>query len=902
MNRQPKQSRTIRNIKFSFLLLTLILCLFVLFFSWRSWQVQKRNVDIYLNTTAELGKRSLDYYFSTLEYSLKLLSQDLFTVDVEHHRNQGYALLTRFKREHPDLINVNLVRPDGELLISTEKGYGKNLPFVGKSASFVQARDEILHGQTLNIGRTLFGPVVQQWVIPLRYGVRDSTGKLVYILAAVLPLSTQQNFWKNIPLPANATLQLLRDDGYLISRFPVPDTVDFKSLYGQPHRSALVNTVKHTVESAGDIVEGTDSDSQQAYTAIYIRLAKHPVTFSLSIPMVNPLGRWWDQVKPFYLFVAVLLWGVLRVYLWMQRRQEVNEREDELAAQKLQLAANAMQNTIEGIIITDSTNCIVCVNKAFTDITGFSREDVLGKNPGLLSSGYHDKTFYTEMWKSLQQQGHWEGEISNRRKNGETYTELLSISAIRSEDGTINNYVGVFNDISQTKHYEKRLEYLAHHDPLTDLPNRSLLHDRLEEAVVRAQRGNTLMFVLFIDLDRFKMINDSLGHGIGDRVLQVVAARLKNTIRDTDTVARLGGDEFTIILEQMHSSDDAAILAQKILDSLLIPLVIEEHHLFTSASIGISCYPRDGKDVATLLKYADTALYRAKEERNKFKFFSGIMNVQAQDFMAMASSLHLALTNNQIFLEYQPRIDLKTGKISAVEALARWRHPELGLVSPDKFIPLAEETGLIDAIGDWILREACTQGRRWHEAGYPLRIAVNLSTRQFRKQRFASQFLDIVTETGFATEFLEVEITESLMMHDPASSKRSLDELEKHGVRIAIDDFGTGYSSLHHLRSFPIHYIKIDSSFIHDVPYDTNNNEIVRTIIAMAKSLHISLIAEGVETNEQLAMLMDRSCDEMQGFLLSPPVAATEIPALLELYAAGYGGSVTATNLAVLRG
>jgi diguanylate cyclase (GGDEF)-like protein/PAS domain S-box-containing protein len=899
---QRSQSRTIRNIKLGFGALTLLLGLFVLFFTLRSWQVQKSYVYIYLTTTAELGKRSLNYYFSRLEFTLELLSQDLLAEDVENHLDQGYVLLKRFKREHPDLVNMNLLRPDGQILISTEKGYAKDLPFVGNIPSFAQAREEILKGQSLSIGRTLLGPVAQQWVIPLRYGVRDSAGRLVYILAAVLPLSTQQEFWENIPLPPNALLQLQRDDGYLVSRFPVPDIQDFKTLYGTAQNGYLAKALKAADFAANGIAEGVDPLSKKEFMAVYNRLDRHPLTFSISIPVENPLGRWWNQVKPLYLFVVILFGGVLLVYLWMVRRQRATEQESELAEQQLTLAANAMENTIEGIMISDSENRIVSVNKAFSDITGYSREEVIGNQPTFLHSGHHNQVFYAEMWKSLHQHGRWEGEITNRRKNGELYTELLSISVIKSEDGAISHFVGVFNDISQSKHYEERLEFLAHHDPLTNLPNRFLLHDRLEEAIVRAQRSESLVFVLFMDLDRFKVINDSLGHDMGDRLLQLVATRLQTAIRDTDTVARLGGDEFTIILEQMHNTEDTAIVAQKLLDSLVTPVVIGDHQLFTSASIGISCFPRDGHDVATLLKHADTALYRAKEERNKFKFFSSVMNIQAQEFMAMANSLHGALENNQIYLDYQPRINLVTGCISGVEALARWRHPVLGLVPPDKFIPLAEETGLIVAIGDWILREACNQGRRWQEAGYPLRVGVNLSTRQFRKQQFASEFLAIVAETGFDRELLEVEITESLMMHDPDSTKRILDELATHNVRIAIDDFGTGYSSLYYLRSFPIHYLKIDRSFMHDVPNNANNTEIVRTIISMAKNLRLALIAEGVETVDQLAMLMAESCEEVQGFLLSQPVAASEIPALVQRYAADDSGILSAITMAKRNG
>jgi diguanylate cyclase (GGDEF)-like protein/PAS domain S-box-containing protein len=849
-----------------------------------------------------LGKRSLDYYFGSLEHSFTLLGHDLLAIDVERNLAQGFEMVMRFKREHPDLVNVNLVRPNGELLITSEMGYGKGLPFLGNSASFAQAREDLMRGQTLNIGRTLLGPVAGKWVIPLRFGVRDEKGRLAYILAGVLPLDTQQAFWRNIPLPPNAALELVRDDGYLVSRFPGPDKSRFKTLYGVKQTGYLVDSLRTGRFPASGGLEGHGRAADKTYLWVFNRLERHPITFAVSVPLTNPLARWWDQVKPLYLFVAVLFGGVLFVYLWMVRRQLATERESELAEQKLSLAAQAMENTIEGIVITDAENRVVSVNKAFTEITGYASEEVLGLNPSFLNSGHHDRAFFEALWRSLMTHGRWEGEITNRRKNGETYTELLSISVIRGEDGLISHYVGVFNDISQSKHYEERLEFLAHHDPLTNLPNRALLHDRLDEAIGRAARNDSLVFVLFMDLDRFKIINDSLGHEMGDRLLRVVADRLRDAVRASDTVARLGGDEFTVLLERVRDTDEAALLAQKLLDALAVPVVIEEHQLFTSASIGISCFPRDGNDAATLLKHADTALYRAKEERNKFKFFSGVMNEQAREFMAMATRLHSALDKNEIYLEYQPRIDLVTGCISGVEALARWHQPELGFVPPDKFIPVAEETGLIASIGDWVLREACRQGRRWQDQGYPLRMGVNLSTRQFRKPEFAEAFLQTVAESGFDPGLLEVEITETLMMHDPGSTKQILDELARHGVRIAIDDFGTGYSSLYYLRSFPIHYVKIDRSFMNDVPHDADNVEIVRTIIAMAKNLRLALIAEGVETADQLAMLMAESCDEVQGFLLSPPLPPAAIPDLIKRYCEDRSHVEVAERLALLAG
>jgi diguanylate cyclase (GGDEF)-like protein/PAS domain S-box-containing protein len=591
----------------------------------------------------------------------------------------------------------------------------------------------------------------------------------------------------------------------------------------------------------------------------------------------------WGGALSISILLGLLLACCAAVYRYGINLQLAAAAERSEADQKFQLAAHAMENTMDGVMIVDDKKHIVAVNKGFVSITGYAAADVIGHTPRMLRSKHHTKEFYKDLWRTLRETGHWQGEIQDTRKGGEKYTQLLNLSAVRIAGQQVTHYVGAFNDVSQYKDYESALEFLANHDPLTNLPNRILLNNRLQEALDRAQERNTSVCVMFVDLDRFKVINDSLGHEVGDRVLQKVAKRLLSGIHPADVVARLGGDEFTIAIERLNGgTEEAALIAQRLLDALLNPMQIDGHQLYISASIGISFYPQDGKDANTLLKHADTAMYRAKEEgRDKFKFFSADMNSRAHEFMVMANSLRLALEKKQLAIEYQPRVDLASGRIVGVEALLRWHHPELGLISPERFIPLAEDTGLIVPIGEWVIRSACRQGKIWMDAGYPLQVAVNLSIRQFRKEGLVQFIADAVREAGYKTELLEVEITESLMMDDPESIKATLTALRDRGIKVALDDFGTGYSSLGYLKQFPLEYVKIDKSFVRDTPDDPDSVAIVKTIIAMAKNLRLSLIAEGIETERQRDLLCAEGCDAAQGFYFSRSVPADEILPLL---------------------
>lgn len=876
-------SRVIRNMRWGFSLLSLLLVAFGSAYGWISWQTTRETETQLLSTIAELSEESVESYFSHFESAFKLLAQDLSREETPQADGRTHQLLRRFQQAYPELQVVNVVRPDGQILISSNAPPGATLPSAGSSPSFLAARDRFLGNASFDIGRPTFGVILKQWNIPLRHAVRGKDGKLTYILHAALQVDAQQSLWKDLALPEHAAVGIIGDDGYLITRYPMPSNTDAGKVYGVPRTGALISHLQKQGFPAAGVVMGEANLAGPEYVFAYRRIQGYPLTAFATQPLSNLRAAWWNHAQYTFGLMFLLLAGGWTIYVWTVRRQLVWEREREEAERSSRLAAHAMENTIEGIMITDRDGNTVFVNQAFTTITGYSPDEVIGNKPRMLRSGHHDKAFYDQMWRMLHEAGHWQGEIWDRRKNGELYAELLSISAVRGDGGEATHYVGVFNDISRYKDYEARLEFLANHDPLTRLPNRILLNDRLDEAIHRAERGGSIICVMFIDLDHFKMINDSLGHGVGDRLLQEVASRLSGEVRKSDTVARLGGDEFNIVLEQIRNTGEAVIVAQKLLAALMRPIVIDEHQLYISASIGIGFYPQDGSDAQTLLKHADTAMYRAKAEgRNRYKFFSSDMNEGAHEFMVMANSLHAALERNEIYLEYQPRIDFATGQITGVEALVRWNHPELGLVPPARFIPLAEETGLIVPIGDWVIESACRQGKAWLDAGMPLRIAVNLSTRQFRVPGLSSRIAGIAKQCGLPLELLEVEITESLMMHDPASATQTLEAISRNGIKIALDDFGTGYSSLSYLKQFPIDYIKVDRSFVSDIPQDSGGVAIVRTIIAMAQSLGLAVVAEGVETVEQYEFLQREGCSEAQGYYFSHPVSPARIIDMLQ--------------------
>ena len=561
--------------------------------------------------------------------------------------------------------------------------------------------------------------------------------------------------------------------------------------------------------------------------------------------------------------------------------RDITERK--LHDTQLSTLSSVMEQTADIIIVTDTAGKIEYVNPSFEKITGYSYLEAIDNTPGLIASGKHKPEFYRHLWNTITAGDSYSNIFINRRKDGSLFYEEQTITPIKDHAGKITHFVSTGKDISERIQVQERLQHMAHHDALTDLPNRNLFLDRLQQSLTRARWHDRLVAVMFLDLDRFKNINDTLGHTVGDQLLLQLSERLSNSVRDGDTIGRFGGDEFAILLDDINSDSHISLLAEKLLDTLKKPFKINKHELFVTASIGISIFPNDGEDSDTLLRNADVAMYRAKDlGKNNYQFYSDDLSARIFERMTLESHLRHALERNEFVLYYQPQIDTRTQKIMGVEALLRWKHPEFGLVTPNNIVPLMEETGLIEKVGHWALETACRQARKWHDAGWTyLHLSVNISSRQFNDPDFISLVHDIISTTGINPEYLELELTESMLIRNASATINALNTLSSLGVRFAIDDFGTGYSSLSYLRRFPIDTIKIDRSFIHDVTDNPDDAAIASAIIVMGQNLSLNVIAEGVENQQQLEFLSSRNCHYLQGNLFSRPLPAEEFSTLL---------------------
>jgi diguanylate cyclase (GGDEF)-like protein/PAS domain S-box-containing protein len=540
----------------------------------------------------------------------------------------------------------------------------------------------------------------------------------------------------------------------------------------------------------------------------------------------------------------------------------------------LQQAATVFDSTADAVSITAPDGSILAINRAFTEITGYTEAEVVGLNLRILQSGRQSPTFYCDMWDSIVRNGRWRGELWNKRKNGSVFPVWLTITAVKEPAGNLIQYVGVFSDSSAIKKAQEQLDYQAHHDPLTGLPNRLLLEDRIQGALQRARRDQSSLALLFVDLDRFKTINDTFGHHVGDLVLCEVAQRFFRLTRESDTVARLGGDEFLIVLEGIDDPSDASRIADKILDDLRALPVNIDQEFFIGASIGISLFPQDGDDDTSLIRNADVAMYRAKQRgRNTYEFFTNDLTISSLERFQMETDLHRAIERGELRVYLQPQFSLSSGELIGAEALVRWQHPQRGLVLPGHFIALAEESGLIIQMGQWVQRTACDQWAQWVAEGLaPGVLSINVSAIEFRRGDILDSLRSTLAATRLEPKLLELEITESAIMSHAENSIQVLHELRAMGLSLAIDDFGTGYSSLTYLKRLPLNKLKVDQSFIRGLPGDAEDGAITRAVIALGHSLQLRIIAEGVETEAQSTFLTLAGCDEMQGYLRGRPV------------------------------
>ncbi|MGE5478527.1 MAG: EAL domain-containing protein [Bacteroidales bacterium] len=562
---------------------------------------------------------------------------------------------------------------------------------------------------------------------------------------------------------------------------------------------------------------------------------------------------------------------------------DISARKRALA--RLDVAEKVLECTMEGVMVTDRRGTMLWVNQGFCRISGYSREEVLGQKAAMLKSGLQGPDFYAAMWGQIRQTGEWEGEIWNRRKDGEAYPEWLTIKAITDPSGQVTRYVGVFSDISKHKRAEETIRTLTYYDAVTRLPNRYLFMDRLHQALERAPRSGRKVALVMIGLNRFKQINETLGHQNGDQLLRVVADRLGTSLRGHDTVARLRGDTFCCLLTDLAQDHDAHLVISRLLESFATSFEVEGHEVFITAKVGISVFPVDGTDPDDLVLKAETAMNRSKElADNAYQFYTPEMHANSVERLKLETELRKALSRDEFVVYYQPKIETASGRVVGAEALVRWRHRELGMISPADFIPIAEETGLIVPIGNWVMDHVCEQIRQWRDAGQPVvQVAVNLSAHQFRQPDLVDRVVESLHKHAIDPDLLELELTESAVMHNAEVTISTLMELHSQGVRLAVDDFGTGYSSLSYLKKFPLDKLKIDRSFVMDIDTNPASAEIVGAIIAMGHSLNLEIVAEGVENDAQLEVLKGLRCDEIQGFYYSRPIPADTFAGILRL-------------------
>ncbi|HEX4797754.1 MAG TPA: EAL domain-containing protein [Burkholderiales bacterium] len=773
--------------------------------------------------------------------------------------------------KNPSLIQLSFIDNKGWLA-------GSNLPY-SKPVYLGDREHYKAHVNTgqdrLHIGRPVVGRVSGKSSVQISRRVNYPDGRLAGVLVASVDPAYFVKPYGGVDLGHGGSAAVVRSDGVILARQSGNEIQTGVDISASPLFAAIARSPK------GNLIARSAIDGVQRFFS-YVALDEYPLVTVTALsedevlrPYYQGRVRYFSYAAVASGFAAVMTVALLLLFVSQRRTADRLSKSEARFRSLMELSSDVYWEQDEHFRFNRFTD----IMKRSFSVPVSERETFVGKARWELPNSRTSAAEWEAHKATLEAHKPFYDFVHSRvAADGKLHYISVSGLPIFDEEGTFKGYRGVTKDVTDRKAAEERIRHLAQHDELTGLPNRNVFNQNVMHAITRAQRYGRTLAILFIDLDRFKVINDTLGHEVGDYVLEEIAERLRGCMRGSDTIARFGGDEFVILIEEFTAPSDIAGVVNKLLGAVRKPLKNQEQEFSLSASVGISTYPDDGKDAQTLLKNADIAMYRAKDRgRNDFQFYSSEMNVHSVERLAMESSLRLALERGEFLLHYQPKVEINTGRMVGMEALIRWRHPRLGLVFPEQFIPLAEETGLIVPIGEWALRAACSQNRAWQQQGMrPLRIAVNLSARQFIHERLLEDVAEVLRQTGLDPEFLELELTESTVMQNPEKTVKTLNAFRAMGIHLAIDDFGTGYSSLAYIKQFPIDSLKVDQSFIEDIPGDENDVAITKAIIALAQSLKLKVVAEGVENAEQLSFLREHICDQMQGYYCSKPLPEHE--------------------------
>jgi diguanylate cyclase (GGDEF)-like protein/PAS domain S-box-containing protein len=836
--------------------------------------VQARNLTLLIDHDISSSISSVDLTLQSTaqEIGAQLGKSSLAALDLSHFIAQQVF-------EAPDLSGLRVADAQGNLTHGTGVVQESGVSIADRDY-FVRLRSEPDTG--LVVSEPILGRISGQWGIGLARAIHRPDGSFAGVVVGAIPLTRFTAIFDELAVGQGGTFTLFDDALRVITRRPLRPGAMEK--FGRKINSPVLEELMASNRSEASYVAASNLDGLDRMYSVR-RLKGVPLNISVGLSTQDFLRLWrTDALKTIAFAVVFMLTTMLLFWLsfraWRKEASSAAALKDAnrtLAAEK-ELNQTIIQSSPFAIYTRDRNGIVTAWNMAAERLFGWRADEVVGHTLRTLPPGKEQESLEIRE-KILRGENIIQLEVQRQKRDGTLFDLSTTLAPLRGASGANEGYLAIALDVTERKAAERQIEFLAYRDVLTGLPNRRLLHDRFEQAVAYAERDGSQVGLLFLDLDNFKTINDSLGHLVGDALLKEVARRLGECVRETDTISRQGGDEFLVLLPDLHGNDAITPVLSLIREKLLLPFELEGHELTTSASVGVSLYPGDGKDFDTLLRKADTAMYQTKDSgRNGYRFFNEQMNDQAVENLQLKNGLRGAITRNEFVLHYQPQIDLQTGKVVGVEALIRWNHPERGMILPGRFIPLAEDSGLIVPIGEWVLHEACRQAVEWQKVGLPsLVMAVNLSAVQFKRGDVEQVVTRALQATGFDPRFLELELTESILIHNTDNVLASVKRLKQMGVTLSIDDFGTGYSSLSYLKRFDVDKLKIDQSFIRDLATDPDDAAIIRAIIQMARSLNLKTIAEGVEDGDMLAQLRTFNCDEAQGYHFARPMPAQSI-------------------------